>query len=114
MTDVALDPAVPPSGTGCQECDEDGGWWFHLRRCAACGHVGCCDTSPQQHATKHAQSAGHPVIRSFEPGEDWFYDYRTADFLDGPPLAPPEAHPDDQPAPGPEGRVPADWTTHLH
>ena len=56
-----IDPGVPPSGTGCAECLEGGGWWMHLRRCAACGHVGCCDTSPAQHATAHFQ--GEPAIR---------------------------------------------------
>lgn len=109
-----LDPSVPPSGTGCKECLESDGWWFHLRRCAACGHIGCCDASPSQHATAHFQETGHPYIRSFEPGEDWYYDYRTGDMLDGPPLAPPEEHPLDQPVPGPAGKVPADWTRQLH
>ena len=46
-------PATPPSGTGCQECEASGGWWLHLRRCAQCGHIGCCDTSPSQHTTAH-------------------------------------------------------------
>ena len=54
------------------------------------------------------------MVQSFEPGEDWFYDYRTAQFADGPPLAPPTHHPLDQPAPGPRGRVPVDWERHLH
>ena len=65
---------VPPSGTGCVECDGAQGWWVHLRRCVECGHVGCCDSSPGQHATGHATSTGHPLVQSFEPGEDWFYD----------------------------------------
>jgi len=71
----AVDPAAPPSGTGCAECDEAGGWWVHLRRCATCGHVGCCDSSPAQHATAHFQETSHPVIRSFEPAESWFWCY---------------------------------------
>ena len=71
-----IDPVVPPSSTGCVECMAEGGWWFHLRRCAECGHIGCCDASPSQHASRHAAEAGHPLIRSFEPGEDWFWDYR--------------------------------------
>jgi hypothetical protein len=54
------------------------------------------------------------VIRSFEPGEDWFWDYATEKFYEGPPLAPPEHHPLQQPVPGPEGRVPRDWQQHLH
>ena len=53
MTD-GIDPNVPPSGAGCLECDRDGGWGVHLRRCAACGHIGCCDSSPSQHASRHA------------------------------------------------------------
>ena len=109
-----IDPTVPPSGTGCAECEASGGWWFHLRRCAACGHVGCCDSSPSQHATAHATSTGHRVVQSFEPGEDWCWDYAEEQFAQGPPLAPPVAHPAGQPAPGPAGRVPADWMRHLH
>jgi hypothetical protein len=112
---TAIDPTVPPSGTGCLECEQAGGWWFHLRRCARCGHVGCCDSSPRQHATAHWRSTGHPLMRSFEPGEHWWWDHRTQELLDGgPELAPPQAHPADQPAPGPRGRVPADWQRHLH
>jgi len=109
-----IDPSVAPSGTGCLKCDESGGWWFHLRRCAQCGHIGCCDTSPSQHATAHARVSGHPLIRSFEPGESWFYDYRDEQMYEGPLLAPPEHHPLDQPTPGPAGRVPADWQDQLH
>jgi hypothetical protein len=107
-------PAVAPSGTGCVECLAADGWWFHLRRCTACGHIGCCDSSPSQHAGKHAQIDGHSIVRSFEPGEDWFWDYATGQYYDGPELAPPEHHPLDQPTPGPAGRVPADWQQHLH
>lgn len=109
-----VDPAVPPSGTGCVECLAAGGWWFHLRRCAQCGHIGCCDTSPSQHASAHAAASGHPVMCSFEPGEDWWFDVRDESFGEGLDLAPPVARPEDQPVPGPEGRVPADWRRHLH
>jgi hypothetical protein len=109
-----IDPNATPSGTGCMECEESGGWWFHLRRCAQCGHIGCCDTSPAQHATAHARESGHPLITSFEPGERWYYDYRDGRMLDGPNLFPPEHHPLGQPVPGPMGRVPADWQDHLH
>jgi hypothetical protein len=112
--EAAIDPSVPPSGTGCVECMAAGGWWLHLRRCAQCGHIGCCDSSPSQHASHHAADAGHPLIRSFEPGEDWYWNYRTEQFYDGPQLAPPEHHPLDQPTPGPAGRVPPDWQRHLH
>jgi len=109
-----IDVTVPPSGAGCVECDAAGGWWVHLRRCAACGHVGCCDTSPSQHATAHWRATGHPVIRSYEPGEEWFWDYGRQDYADGPRLADPQSHPVEQPAPGPAGRVPADWMQHIH
>jgi len=109
-----IDPAVPPSGPGCVECQAAGGWWFHLRRCAQCGHIGCCDSSPSQHASRHAAEAGHPVVRSYEPDEDWFWNYATEEYADGPVLAPPEHHPIDQPVPGPAGRVPRDWERHLH
>jgi hypothetical protein len=90
---LGIEVSIPPSGTGCVECQSSGGWWLHLRRCAQCGHIGCCDNSPAQHATAHAQSTGHPVIRSFEPGEDWFFNYPTATFFDGPDLEPPAHHP---------------------
>jgi hypothetical protein len=110
-----VDPSVPPSGTGCAECEDAGGWWLHLRRCAQCGHIGCCDNSPRQHATRHAKQTGHPVIRSFEPGESWFWSYPDEDFYaSGPELAAPEHHPLDQPVPGPAGRVPPDWRTKLN
>ncbi|HEX4216670.1 MAG TPA: UBP-type zinc finger domain-containing protein [Candidatus Dormibacteraeota bacterium] len=114
MTDQTIDPTVEPSGTGCVECESSGGWWFHLRRCAQCGHIGCCDTSPSQHATKHARESGHSVITSFEPGEDWFFDYRTGGIVSGPSLASPTHHPVDQGVPGPSGRVPADWQRRLN
>ncbi len=116
MTDMTgVDPAVPPSGTGCTECEAAGGWWVHLRRCAQCGHIGCCDTSPSQHASAHAAATGHPVIRSFEPGEEWFWSYPDAQFHEsGPVLASPQHHPLDQPVPGPAGRGPADWRVKLN
>jgi hypothetical protein len=109
-----IDPTAEPSGTGCAECEDTGGWWFHLRRCARCGHIGCCDSSPAKHATAHARATGHPVIRSFEPGEQWFWNYKTEQMYEsGPALAPPEAHPEDQAAPGPAGRVPPNWAETL-
>jgi hypothetical protein len=107
-------PEVPPSGTGCVECEQDGGWWFHLRRCTACGHVGCCDSSPAQHATAHFRAAGHPVVQSYEPGEEWGWDYARAKGVPLPTLAPPTSRPEEQPSPGPAGRVPEDWRDHLH
>src|SRR5580700_12234568 len=101
-----INPAAKPSGTGCVECSAMGGWWFHLRRCAECGHIGCCDSSPNQHASKHAAATGHQIIASFEPGEDWFYDYAKQGMVRGGELAPPHSHPASQPVPGPAGRVP--------
>lgn len=114
MSNEGIDPTVPPSGTGCMECTEAGGWWVHLRRCAQCGHVGCCDSSPAQHATAHAREAGHPVVQSFEPGEDWFWDYDKEKGLVGPALAEPTSRPTDQPVPGPAGSVPANWRSQIH
>jgi hypothetical protein len=109
-----VNPSVKPSGEGCVECLASGGWWLHLRRCAECGHVGCCDSSPSQHATRHAAEKQHPVAASFEPGEDWAYNYETKTMLPGLRLAPPQWHADDQPAPGPAGRVPRHWQSLLH
>jgi hypothetical protein len=109
-----IDPDVRPSGTGCVECLAAQGWWVHLRRCAQCGHVGCCDTSPMQHATAHWHATGHAVVRSYEPGENWFYDYGTGLSFTGPELADPQSRPADQPSPGPEGSVPEDWMDHIH
>jgi hypothetical protein len=114
VADQSIDPTAEPSGPGCVECLATDGWWFHLRRCAACGHIGCCDSSPSQHASQHARQDGHSIVRSFEPGEDWFWDYQTEQYYDGPALAPPEHHPLNQPTPGPAGSVPADWERHLH
>ncbi|MFE0800050.1 UBP-type zinc finger domain-containing protein [Streptomyces sp. NPDC058812] len=113
-SDTGIDPTALPSGTGCAECDAVGGWWFHLRRCASCGHVGCCDSSPGQHATGHYRSTGHPVVQSFEPGGDWYWDYATNEVRQsGPGPAPPGSRPEDQPSPGPAGRVPADSARTL-
>jgi hypothetical protein len=106
--------SVPPSGDGCVECLASGGWWVHLRRCAECGHIGCCDTSPSQHATAHSAETGHPVIRSYEPGEDWFWNFGTEEAFDGPALVPPLHHPLSQPTPGPAGRVPPNWRQLVH
>lgn len=114
MAENDFDPSVPPSGPGCVECLASEGWWFHLRRCAACGHVGCCDSSPSQHASHHAAATGHPIVQSYEPGEDWFWSYVANGYGEGPPLAPPHHHPLDQPVPGPAGRVPTDWQSRLH
>ena len=66
---------VVPSANGCEDCLKIGGQWVHLRLCQICGHVGCCDNSPNRHATKHYHATTHPMIKSFEPGEDWGYCY---------------------------------------
>lgn len=114
MSDDGINLEATPSGTGCVECLATGQWWVHLRRCTECGHIGCCDTSPNQHATKHFHATGHFVITSFEPGEDWFYNYKTKRGFLGPKLQPPHSRPLDQPVPGPEGAVPDDWQDHLN
>jgi hypothetical protein len=109
-----IDPSVPPTGTGCVECLAAQGWWFHLRRCAACGHIGCCDSSPSRHARQHAADTGHAIMCSFEPSEAWFWDFGAEQAVSGPPLAPPRHRPVGQRAPGPAGRVPKDWRRRLH
>ena len=67
--------AVSPTADGCEECLKIGATWVHLRLCLSCGHVGCCDSSKYKHATKHYHATNHPVIQSFEPGEDWKWCY---------------------------------------
>jgi hypothetical protein len=76
--------------------------------------IGCCDSSPSQHASKHAAATRHPIITSFEPGEDWFFDYEKQEMIKGVELFPPHSHPEDQPVPGPAGRVPANWESLLN
>jgi hypothetical protein len=66
---------VPDSVPGCEDCLAIGGRWVHLRLCMSCGHVGCCDSSPNRHASKHAAAALHPIVRSVEPGERWYWCY---------------------------------------
>ena len=62
---------LPESVEGCEDCLQSGDPWLHLRICLSCGHVGCCDSSPNRHASAHAAASGHALIRSLEPGEDW-------------------------------------------
>ncbi|KXC05060.1 UBP-type zinc finger domain-containing protein [Microbacterium hominis] len=111
--DDQIDQTVPPTGNGCLECLGEGSWWLHLRRCAACGHVGCCDSSLNMHAARHFRDTGHRFVQSFEPGEEWWWDYLEEVDLSGPPLCPPSQHPVAQSVPGPKGQVPADWETQL-
>ena len=66
---------TPKTPDGCEECLASGDDWVHLRLCMTCGHVGCCDDSKNKHATKHFRATKHPIVRSFEPGEDWYWCY---------------------------------------
>ena len=66
---------VEPSGAGCAACLRIDGRWVHLRVCMSCGEVGCCDSSPNRHATAHHHETGHPIVQSYEPGEDWWWCY---------------------------------------
>lgn len=97
---------VVPSGAGCQECLASGDAWVHLRLCLACGHVGCCDSSPNRHATRHFQATGHPVIKSFEPREAWAWCYLDEEAVREAPAFPGESPPHHLAPPG-EG-APAD------
>ena len=85
---------TPRTPEGCEECLAIGDTWVHLRLCMICGHVGCCDQSKNQHATKHFHATAHPIIRSFEPGEDWGWCYGDAVGLDASrwPIRGPVAH----------------------
>ncbi len=65
----------PDHIAGCEDCLKIGGTWLHLRVCRTCGHIGCCDSSPNRHATRHAHETSHPIVTSVEPGEDWSYCY---------------------------------------
>jgi uncharacterized UBP type Zn finger protein len=73
---------TPRTPDGCEECLASGSRWVHLRLCLECGHVGCCDQSPNTHATKHFHATKHPVMRSFEPGEDWGWCYVEEMFIE--------------------------------
>lgn len=74
-TDQVKVTELPPEVPGCEDCLAVGDPWLHLRICLECGHVGCCDDSPNKHATAHAEASGHPLIRSLEPGDRWGWCY---------------------------------------
>ncbi len=83
-----IKPVTPSSTEGCTECLASGDRWFHLRLCLTCGQVGCCDSSPKKHASRHAAEQGHPIVLSFEPGEDWCWCFvdASAFVVDGLPV----------------------------
>jgi len=85
---------VTPSSQGCHECLEQGDSWVHLRLCMTCGHVGCCDDSPNHHATRHFDATKHPVIKSFEPGEDWAWCYVDEEMVESIAAFPVESPPE--------------------
>jgi uncharacterized UBP type Zn finger protein len=72
---------IQPRTKGCEECEKMGSTWVHLRLCLSCGHVGCCDSSINKHGTKHFKATNHPIIRSFQPGEDWEWCYVDKTFV---------------------------------
>jgi hypothetical protein len=74
-------PVAPRTPQGCEECLALNSTWVHLRLCLTCGHVGCCDSSPLKHARAHAAHDRHPIVRSFEPGEDWRWCYFDEAFV---------------------------------
>lgn len=78
---------VRPSAKGCEDCLRIGDTWVHLRLCLSCGHVGCCDSSKNKHATKHSHATHHPLVRSFEPGETWGWCYVDELMFDPMPTA---------------------------
>lgn len=71
----SLEVDAPASGPGCVECTLMGSTWVHLRRCLQCGRIGCCDSSPNKHASAHFRESSHPLVQSYEPGEDWIWCY---------------------------------------
>lgn len=76
--------AVTPGTLGCEECLQSGSWWVHLRLCRTCGHVGCCDDSPNRHARKHYQQTEHPIIEGYDPPEGWGWCYLDEQFVELP------------------------------
>jgi uncharacterized UBP type Zn finger protein len=73
---------IPNTPDGCEECLATGDAWVHLRLCVTCGHVGCCDSSPNRHATKHHRGTSHPLVASYEMGENWMWCYPDELFVE--------------------------------
>lgn len=78
---VKINPDISGNTKGCEECEKLGSGWVKLRLCLSCGHVGCCDSSPNKHATKHFKHSRHPIIKSYEPGENWKWCYVDETYL---------------------------------
>ncbi len=76
-----VDQNVRGNTNGCEECKKIGSDWVHLRLCLSCGHVGCCDSSIHKHGTKHFQETDHPIIKSYEPGENWKWCYKDQVYI---------------------------------
>ena len=112
---TGIDPSVAPSGAGCVECDAARRLVGAPAPLRAVRPRRLLRLLPPQHATAHYRATGHPVMQSFEPGEDWFWDYARGEASPtGRSWPPPTHHPVDQSVPGPAGRVPADWQRHVH
>ena len=84
LDQIEVDP--PEEFEGCEDCLRTGDRWVHLRLCLSCGHVACCDSSPNQHASRHSAETGHAIAASFEPREDWAWCYVDEVALDVSPL----------------------------
>lgn len=85
---AAVKEVSPRTPDGCEECLATGSRWVHLRLCMTCGHVGCCDSSPNRHASAHFRATSHPIARSYEDGEDWGWCYVDSMLLEPAPVAP--------------------------
>jgi uncharacterized UBP type Zn finger protein len=93
-THISMIHSVTPSSSGCEDClAQERRNWVHLRLCMQCGHVGCCDSSPGRHATKHFHVTGHPIVRSYEPGETWFWCYLDQAMFELVAVPPGPSHP---------------------
>jgi uncharacterized UBP type Zn finger protein len=93
------DEPVEPNARGCAECLEEGTPWVQLRMCMTCGHVGCCDSSPGRHATRHFHESKHPVMKSYEPDQAWAWCYVDEEMAESIPAFPSETPPQHFPSP---------------